>query len=101
MRVVTAETVRFVSAMGDRTSAAVRTAAGGPVGREHARSNARSGTQRQECLHPTESATIADIRAETRRSTPSQPVGPRAEIPFERQIKPWFDRLGIWTRAAR
>jgi glycosyltransferase involved in cell wall biosynthesis len=27
--------------------------------------------------------------------------GPRAEIPFERQIKPWFDRLGIWTRAAR
>jgi glycosyltransferase involved in cell wall biosynthesis len=27
--------------------------------------------------------------------------GARAEIPFERQIKPWFDRLGIWTRAAR
>jgi glycosyltransferase involved in cell wall biosynthesis len=27
--------------------------------------------------------------------------GPRAEIPFERRIKPWFDRLGIWTRAAR
>jgi glycosyltransferase involved in cell wall biosynthesis len=27
--------------------------------------------------------------------------GPRAEIPFERQIKPWFDRLGIWTRAER
>jgi len=26
--------------------------------------------------------------------------GARAEIPFERQIKPWFDRLGIWTRAA-
>jgi hypothetical protein len=27
--------------------------------------------------------------------------GARAEVPFERQIKPWFDRLGIWTRAAR
>jgi len=27
--------------------------------------------------------------------------GARAEIPFERRIKPWFDRLGIWTRAAR
>ena len=27
--------------------------------------------------------------------------GARAEIPFERQIKPWFDRLGIWSRAAR
>jgi len=25
--------------------------------------------------------------------------GSRAEIPFERAIKPWFDRLGIWTRA--
>jgi glycosyltransferase involved in cell wall biosynthesis len=25
--------------------------------------------------------------------------GARAEIPFERAIKPWFDRLGIWTRA--
>jgi glycosyltransferase involved in cell wall biosynthesis len=27
--------------------------------------------------------------------------GARAEVPFERRIKPWFDRLGIWTRAAR
>jgi glycosyltransferase involved in cell wall biosynthesis len=27
--------------------------------------------------------------------------GARAEIPLERHIKPWFDRLGIWTRAAR
>ena len=27
--------------------------------------------------------------------------GGRAEIPFERRVKPWFDRLGIWTRAAR
>jgi glycosyltransferase involved in cell wall biosynthesis len=27
--------------------------------------------------------------------------GARAEIPFERQVKPLFDRLGIWTRAAR
>src|SRR4051794_19401338 len=27
--------------------------------------------------------------------------GARAEIPFERRIKPWLDRLGIWTRAAR
>jgi glycosyltransferase involved in cell wall biosynthesis len=25
--------------------------------------------------------------------------GARAEIPFERQIKPWLDRLGVWTRA--
>jgi glycosyltransferase involved in cell wall biosynthesis len=25
--------------------------------------------------------------------------GARAEIPFERTIKPWFDRLGVWTRA--
>jgi glycosyltransferase involved in cell wall biosynthesis len=24
--------------------------------------------------------------------------GARAEIPFERAIKPWFDRLGVWTR---
>jgi glycosyltransferase involved in cell wall biosynthesis len=27
--------------------------------------------------------------------------GARAEIPFEKRIKPWFDRLGIWSRAAR
>ena len=27
--------------------------------------------------------------------------GARAEVPFERQIKPWFDRFGIWTRATR
>jgi glycosyltransferase involved in cell wall biosynthesis len=27
--------------------------------------------------------------------------GARAEVPFERRIKPWFDRLGIWTRAVR
>jgi glycosyltransferase involved in cell wall biosynthesis len=27
--------------------------------------------------------------------------GARAEIPLERHLKPWFDRLGIWTRAAR
>jgi hypothetical protein len=26
--------------------------------------------------------------------------GSRAEVPFERTLKPWFDRLGIWTRAA-
>lgn len=26
--------------------------------------------------------------------------GARAEVPFERLLKPWFDRLGIWTRAA-
>ena len=23
--------------------------------------------------------------------------GARAEVPFERTIKPWLDRLGIWT----
>jgi glycosyltransferase involved in cell wall biosynthesis len=27
--------------------------------------------------------------------------GARAEVPFESVLKPWFDRLGIWTRAAR
>jgi glycosyltransferase involved in cell wall biosynthesis len=27
--------------------------------------------------------------------------GSRAAVPFERAVKPWFDRLGIWTRAAR
>ena len=27
--------------------------------------------------------------------------GARAEVPFESALKPWFDRLGIWTRAAR
>jgi glycosyltransferase involved in cell wall biosynthesis len=27
--------------------------------------------------------------------------GARAEVPFERQLKPWFDRLGVWTRARR
>jgi glycosyltransferase involved in cell wall biosynthesis len=26
--------------------------------------------------------------------------GARAEVPFERTLKPWFDRLGIWTRTA-
>jgi hypothetical protein len=25
--------------------------------------------------------------------------GARAEVPFERTLKPWFDRLGVWTRA--
>jgi glycosyltransferase involved in cell wall biosynthesis len=25
--------------------------------------------------------------------------GARATIPFERQLKPWFDRIGFWTRA--
>jgi hypothetical protein len=27
--------------------------------------------------------------------------GARATVPFERQLKPLFDRLGIWTRADR
>jgi glycosyltransferase involved in cell wall biosynthesis len=27
--------------------------------------------------------------------------GARAEVPFERALKPWFDRLGLWTRAVR
>jgi len=27
--------------------------------------------------------------------------GARAEVQFESVLKPWFDRLGIWTRAAR
>jgi glycosyltransferase involved in cell wall biosynthesis len=27
--------------------------------------------------------------------------GARARVPFEDALKPWFDRLGIWTRAAR
>ena len=27
--------------------------------------------------------------------------GARAEVPFERWIKPWLDRLGIWTLARR
>ena len=26
--------------------------------------------------------------------------GARPEVPFERTLKPWFDRLGIWTRTA-
>ena len=48
--------------------------------------------------------------AEHRRASDLSPLrralypllyGARAEIPFERQIKPWFDRLGIWTRATR
>ncbi len=25
--------------------------------------------------------------------------GARAEVPFEHLLKPWFDRMGIWTRA--
>jgi glycosyltransferase involved in cell wall biosynthesis len=27
--------------------------------------------------------------------------GARAQVPFERQIKPWLDRLGIWTLVRR
>jgi glycosyltransferase involved in cell wall biosynthesis len=26
--------------------------------------------------------------------------GARAQVPFEAALKPWFDRLGVWTRAA-
>jgi hypothetical protein len=27
--------------------------------------------------------------------------GARAEVPFERVLKPWLDRLGIWTLTRR
>jgi hypothetical protein len=26
--------------------------------------------------------------------------GARPEVPLQRYVKPWFDRLGIWTRRA-
>lgn len=56
--------------------------------------------------HPELFGSLAEHR---RRSTLSRtrrllyPViyGARAEVPFERTIKPWFDRFGIWTLARR
>jgi hypothetical protein len=27
--------------------------------------------------------------------------GARPRVPFEQRLKPWFDRLGVWTRAQR
>jgi len=56
--------------------------------------------------HPELFASLAEHR---RRSTLSRtrrllyPIvyGARAEVPFERRIKPWLDRLGIWTLTRR
>jgi glycosyltransferase involved in cell wall biosynthesis len=56
--------------------------------------------------HPELFGSLAEHR---RRSTLSRtrrllyPViyGARAEVPFERRIKPWLDRLGIWTLTRR
>ena len=56
--------------------------------------------------HPELFGSLAEHR---RRSTLSRtrrllyPIvyGARAEVPFERRIKPWLDRLGIWTLTRR
>lgn len=52
---------------------------------------------------------FASLREHRRRSTLSRArrllyplvYGARAEVPFERQIKPWLDRLGVWTLTRR
>jgi glycosyltransferase involved in cell wall biosynthesis len=54
--------------------------------------------------HPDLFARLREHRANSdltplRRALYPIVYGARAEIPFERTIKPWFDRLGIWTRA--
>jgi glycosyltransferase involved in cell wall biosynthesis len=55
-------------------------------------------------VHPDLFARLREHRANSdlpplRRALYPLVYGARAEIPFERTIKPWFDRLGIWTRA--
>jgi glycosyltransferase involved in cell wall biosynthesis len=65
--------------------------------------------ERYEAMKRAHPRLFAELKAH-RRDTDLPPVkkalypllyGARAEIPLERHIKPWFDRLGIWTRAAR
>jgi glycosyltransferase involved in cell wall biosynthesis len=65
--------------------------------------------ERYEAMRRAHPDLFARLREHRRRSDLSAarkllyPVvhGGRAEVPFERALKPWFDRLGIWTRAAR
>jgi glycosyltransferase involved in cell wall biosynthesis len=56
--------------------------------------------------HPDLFAALAEHRRRSDLSRPRKllyPVvyGARAEVPFERQLKPWLDRLGIWTLVRR
>jgi glycosyltransferase involved in cell wall biosynthesis len=69
-----------------------------------ARSRHRQNYQRMRRAHP---LLFARLREHRRTSDLSRidrllyPIvfGARAEVPFERLLKPLFDRLGIWTRA--
>ena len=56
--------------------------------------------------HPELFGSLAEHRrrstlSRTRRLLYPMIYGARAEVPFERRIKPWFDRFGIWTLARR
>jgi glycosyltransferase involved in cell wall biosynthesis len=71
-----------------------------------ARSHHRANYEAMRHAHPLLFARLPELR----RASDLSPVhkllyplvyGARAEVPFERRLKPWFDRLGIWTRADR
>jgi glycosyltransferase involved in cell wall biosynthesis len=56
--------------------------------------------------HPDLFARLAEHRrasdlSRTRRLLYPLVYGARAQVPFEDALKPWFDRLGIWTRVER
>jgi len=63
--------------------------------------------QNYECMRRAHPELFARLREHRRASDLSRldrmlyPIvfGARATVPFERQLKPLFDRLGIWTRA--
>lgn len=69
----------------------------------------RRHRERYEAMQRAHPQLFADLKRHRRASDLSRAkrviyplvYGARAEIPFEGRIKPWFDRLGIWTRAGR
>jgi glycosyltransferase involved in cell wall biosynthesis len=73
---------------------------------QHARRRHKERYAALRRAHPDLFARLSDHRANSdltplRRALYPVVYGARAEVPLERHVKPWFDRLGIWTRAAR
>ena len=73
---------------------------------QQARARHRERYEAMRRAHPDLFARLGEHRrrsdlSRTRRLLYPLVHGARAEVPFERVLKPLFDRLGIWTRAAR
>ena len=71
-----------------------------------ARTRHRQNYERMRQAHPMLFSRLREHRRDSdlsRMDRALYPIvfGARTAVPFERQLKPLFDRLGIWTRANR